>query len=122
MIPFSLSNAPASFQGYINKILAKKLDIFDILYLDDIFIYIKDFEQANVDTIYWVLDILQKHSLFIKLKKCCFYKDKVCFLGHIVLAQGVRIEDKKIEAVKNWPKLKSVQDIKVFLGFANFYW
>ena len=41
-MPFRLSNVPASFQGYINKILAEKLDIFVIVYLDDIFIYIKD--------------------------------------------------------------------------------
>ena len=39
---FELSNVPASFQGYINKILAKKLDIFVIVYLDDILIYTKD--------------------------------------------------------------------------------
>ena len=42
VMPFGLSNAPASFQGYINKILAEKLDIFVIVYLDDIFIYTKD--------------------------------------------------------------------------------
>ena len=42
MMPFGLSNAPASFQGYINKILAEKLDIFVIVYLDDIFIYTED--------------------------------------------------------------------------------
>ena len=41
-MPFRLSNAPASFQGYINKILAEKLNIFVIVYLDDIFIYIKN--------------------------------------------------------------------------------
>ena len=39
VMPFSLSNAPASFQGYINKILAEKLDIFVIVYLYDILIY-----------------------------------------------------------------------------------
>ena len=39
VIPFGLSNALASFQGYINKILVEKLDIFVIVYLDDIFIY-----------------------------------------------------------------------------------
>ena len=39
---FGLSNAPASFQGYINKILAKKLDVFVIVYLDDILIYTED--------------------------------------------------------------------------------
>ena len=39
---FRLFNAPVSFQGYINKILAQKLNIFDIVYLNDILIYIKD--------------------------------------------------------------------------------
>ena len=39
---FGLFNAPASFQGYINKILDEKLDVFIIIYLDDIFIYTKD--------------------------------------------------------------------------------
>ena len=48
---FGLSNASASFQGYINKILAKKLDIFIIVYLDDILIYIKDPGQAHVNAV-----------------------------------------------------------------------
>ena len=39
---FGFFNVPASFQSYIIKILAKKLDIFVIVYLDDILIYIKD--------------------------------------------------------------------------------
>ena len=41
-MPFGLSNAPATFQRYFNKILAKKLDIFVIVKLDDILIYTKD--------------------------------------------------------------------------------
>ena len=41
-MPFGLSNTPTSSQGYINKILAKKLDIFVIVYLHDIFIYTKN--------------------------------------------------------------------------------
>ena len=51
VIPFGLSNAPASFQGYINKILAKKLNIFVIMYLDDIFIYTKDQGQGHVKAV-----------------------------------------------------------------------
>ena len=54
----SLFNASASFQGYIDKIWAEKFDIFAIIYLNDIFIYIKDLKQAYVDIISWVLDIL----------------------------------------------------------------
>ena len=49
---FGLSIAPASFQDYINKILAKKLDIFVIDYLDDILIYTKDQGQAHVDAVW----------------------------------------------------------------------
>ena len=49
---FGLFNALASFQGYINKTLAKKLDIFVIIYLDNIFIYTKDPSQAHVNTVW----------------------------------------------------------------------
>ena len=41
-MPFRLFNITTSFQNYINKILAKKLNIFIIVYLDDIFIYTED--------------------------------------------------------------------------------
>ena len=118
---FGLSNAPASFQGYINKILSKKLDIFVIVYLDDIFIYIEDPGQGHVEAVRWVLDILRRHRLFANLKKCWFHKDEICFLGYIVLAQRVKMEDEQIEAVKNWPESTLVRDIQVFIGFANFY-
>ena len=118
---FGLSNAPATFQGYVNKILAKKLDIFVIVYLDDILIYTKDPGQPHIEAIRWVLDQLRKYSLFAILKKYCFYQDKICFLGYIVSSKDLSIEAKKIKIVKEWPEPKSVQDIQVFLGFANFY-
>ena len=121
MISFRLSNAPASFQGYINKILTEKLDIFVIVYLDDILIYTKDPGQSYIEAVRWVLDVLRRYRLFANLKKCRFHKDEVHFLSYVVSAQGVRIEDERIEAVKNWPKPTSVKDIQVFISFANFY-
>ena len=76
-MPFRLSNVPASFQSYINKVLVEKLDIFVIIYLDDIFIYTEDQGKGHVEVMRWVLDILRKNGLFANLKKCRFYKDKV---------------------------------------------
>ncbi len=76
---FGLSNAPASFLGYINKILAEKLNVFVILYLDDILIYTDDPEQTHVDAVRWVLDILRKNSLFVNLKKCVFIRMRSAF-------------------------------------------
>ena len=58
-MPFGLSNAPASFQGYINKILAAKLDIFIRMYLDNIFIYTENQGQDHVEVVWWVLDFLR---------------------------------------------------------------
>ena len=49
---FELSNASASFQGYINKILAEKLNIFVLVYLNDIFIYTKDQDQSYVNAVW----------------------------------------------------------------------
>lgn len=48
---FGLSNAPASIQDYIYKILIKKLDIFVIVYLDNILIYTKFSDQAHVNVV-----------------------------------------------------------------------
>ena len=93
-----------------------------IVYLNNILIYTEDADQAHIDAVCWVLEELTKHGLFANLKKCRFHKHEIRFLGYVVSAQRVRIEDKRIEAVRNWPKPKSMKDIQVFLGFANFYW
>ncbi len=51
VMPFGLSNTPASFQGYINKILAEELDIFVVVYLDNILVYTEDPGQPHVDAV-----------------------------------------------------------------------
>ena len=55
-MPFSLYNTPATFQGYVNKILAEKLDVFVIIYLDNILIYTEDPGQPHIEAVCWVLD------------------------------------------------------------------
>ena len=118
---FKLTNALAIFQGYINKILAEKLDVFVIVYLDDIFIYTENEGKKHVEAVWWVLEQLRKHSLYANLKKCQFHQEEVRFLGYIISHQGIQIEEKQIKAVRDWPEPQSVRDIQVLLRFANFY-
>ena len=73
VMSFSLFNASASSQGCVNKILVEKLDVFVIVYLDDILIYTEDAGQGHVKALRWVLGELQKYSFFAKLKKCRFH-------------------------------------------------
>ena len=105
---FGLSNAPASFQGYVNKILAEKLDIFIIVYLDDILFYTENTGQGHVEAVWWVLGELQKYGLFANLKKCHFHQEKVSFLSFVVSSKEIRMEEERIDTVKAWPKPKSV--------------
>ena len=76
-MPFGLTNAPASFQEFINKILEEKLDIFVIVYLDDILIYTDDDRVGHIAAIPWVLGQLRKYSLYANLKKCRFHQEEV---------------------------------------------
>ena len=121
VILFGLTNVPESFQGYINKILAEKLNTFVIVYLDDILINTKDPGKAYVKTVWWILDVLRKYGLYANLKKCRFHKDEVRFLGFVISTNGIRMEMKRINTVKKWLEPQSVQDILIFIGFAKFY-
>ena len=105
---FGLTNAPASFQSYINKILVEKLDIFVIVYLDDILIYTEDDGNGHVAAVQWVLEQLKKFLLYANLKKCQFHQNEVRFLGYVVSSKGIRMEDERIKAVKHWPEPQSV--------------
>ena len=55
-MPFRLSNAPATFQEIINKILAEKLNVFCVVYLDNILIYTEKADLTYTDTVKWVLE------------------------------------------------------------------
>ncbi len=73
MIPFRFTNVSTIFQKYINKILAEKLDIFVIVYLDNILIYTENKRESYVKVIQYILDQLQKYLLYTKLKKYYFH-------------------------------------------------
>ncbi len=80
---------PATFYNYINKILAENLDVFVIVYFDDILIHTESKGKEYIQAVWWVLDQLQKHSLYANLKKCRFYQDEVRSLSYIASYQGI---------------------------------
>ncbi len=111
VMPFGLTNIPVMVQGYIHKILVEKLDVFVIVYLDAILIYIESKCKEHVEAVQWVLEQLRKHLLYINLKKCWFHQEEVRFLGYIVSHEGIQMEEELIKIVQDWPELQSVCDI-----------
>ena len=73
VMSFGLFNTSASLQGYVNKILAEKLDVFVIVYTNNILIYTKNTSQGHVEAVCKVFKEFWKYNLFINLKKYCFY-------------------------------------------------
>jgi transposase InsO family protein len=120
VMPFGLTNAPATFQSYINQALSGLVDIFCVVYLDDILIYSQTREEHTLH-VRRVLERLKKWSLYANPKKCVFYTDRVEFLGFIVSREGVAMDPSRVSAISEWPIPKSYHDVQVFLGFANFY-
>lgn len=104
-MPFGLSNVLISFLKYINKILIENQDIFIIMYFNHILVFTENLGQPHMGAIYWVFKQLWKQSFFANLKKCCFYQEEVRFLSFVVLAKGIKIEEKRIKAIKTWPEL-----------------
>ena len=120
VLPFGLTNAPATFQSYINRAMAGLLDNFVVVYLDDILIYSREGEDHE-EHVRRVLERLRKHKLYAKKSKCEFSVDRVEYLGFIITTEGVVADPARVESVAQWPRPKSFREIQVFLGFANFY-
>ena len=68
-----------------------------------------------------VLQIMREKQLFAKLSKCDFWLKEVSFLGHIVYAEGIRVNPAKIDAVVSWKPPRNVNEVRSFLGLAGYY-
>jgi len=119
-MPFGLTNAPATFMKLMNDVLRHFLDDFVILYLDDILIFSKTWEE-HLKNVKKTLDVLKREKNYVKLSKCEFGKTSLNYLGHIVGGGELKIDPYKVPIIINWPKPKSPTKVRSFLGEAQ-YW
>ena len=122
VVPFGLTNAPATFQAYINKALRGLVDDFCIVYLDDILIFSRTKEEHD-QHLQSVCQRLREAELYAKPSKCQFYQQEIEFLGFIIGTKGIRMDPKRIATIKEWENHppRSYRDLQVLLGFCNFY-
>ena len=120
VLPFGLTNAPATFMHLMHESLRPFLDEFALVFLDDILIYSRTREEHERH-VRQVLDVLRKQKLFAKESKCEFFQTEVEFLGHRVGRDGIRMMEDKVQAIREWPTPKCVRDVRAFLGTAGYY-
>ena len=120
VMPFGLTNAPTVFMCLMNNVMHKYLDKFVVVFIDDILIYSKSKEEQK-EHLKTVLRELREHQIFAKFSKCDFFKDKIQYLGHVVIKEGISVDPKKIKAIEYWPVAKDVTDVRSFIGITGYY-
>ena len=91
VLPFGLTNGPATYQRYMNDILFKYLDVFYIAYLDDILIYSEDPLEYK-EYVKKVLEYLYTAGLQPDIRKYEFSVTHTRYLGFIVSTSGLEVD------------------------------
>src|SRR5882724_11805960 len=120
VMPMGLTNAPTTFQAFMNHIFQDMTDIFIVIYLDDILIFSDILEDHQVHVRH-ILGHLCKCDLHSKPEKCLFHMPKIEFLGFMATPTGIPMDTAKTDAVSVWPTPINLKAVQAFLGFANFY-
>jgi len=119
-MPFGLKNAPAIFQRLMDLVLWELQGEELFVYMDDIVIYAISLEKHE-RKYNLLIERLRKANLKLQSDKCEFLKNEVTYLGHIISKDRVKPDPKKLETVRQFPRLKTPKNIEQFLGLTGYY-
>ena len=100
VMPFGVTNAPSQFMHMIKDVLSEYLDVFVLVFLDDILVYSRTVEE-HAEHLRQVFSVLRKHRLFAKASKCVIQVREVEFLGQWITPQGAAPVKEKLRAVRS---------------------
>ncbi|KAI3672993.1 hypothetical protein L6452_39099 [Arctium lappa] len=120
VMPFGMTNAPATFMDLMNRVCKPYLDKFVIVFIDDILIYSRT-EKEHEQHLQAVLSLLKREKLYAKFSKCEFWLREVQFLGHVVTQEGIKVDPTKVDAIKRWEPPRTPSEVRSFLGLAGYY-
>lgn len=120
VMPMGACNSPATFQSLMNDIFHDCIDDFLCVYIDDLLVFSKD-EESHMRHLEIVLSRLKEHELYVSPKKCEFFEQEMDFLGMIIGMNGIKVNPKKVDILRTWPKPDSITDLRSFLGLLQFF-
>jgi len=119
-MPFSLTNAPATFQRALDIILSGLKWQICLVYLDDVIIFSANAKQLVKD-VDMVLHRLREARVTLNLEKSTWFSDEVKYLGRIVRAGQLHVHNKNVDALKHAKFSTTKTKVRSFLGMCNVY-
>ena len=118
---FGLMNSLATFQAMINELLRDLINTGKVAVFIDNVIVGTETEEGHDELVVEVIKRLEENDLYVKPEKCKWKVREVGFLGVVIGLEGIKMEEKKVKGVLEWPMLKCIKDVQKFLGLANYY-
>jgi hypothetical protein len=120
VMPFGLSGAPCTFQSMMQTVLGSEL-LWSVCvpYIDDVIIHSKSLEGHKAHLIQ-VAQKLRAAQLSLRPDKCSFFVSKTEYLGHIISAQGVHIDPRRVEKIVQMTPPRSHSELRSAIGLFSY--
>jgi hypothetical protein len=119
-MPFGLKNGPSIFQRVMQGILAPYLWIFCLVYIDNIMVYSKTYEE-HIDHLDKVLCAIEEAGITLSPNKCHLFYDSILLLGHKVSQLGLSTHEEKVKAILELERPKKLSQLQTFLGMVVYF-
>ena len=119
-MPFGLCNEPATFQRCMNALFADYIGEFLEIFMDDFLIFGISFDEC-LTNLEKVLKICVQNNLVLSWEKSHFMVQVGIVLGHLINKEGIKVDQAKVEVIKNLPLPQTQKQLRGFLGHAGFY-
>ena len=120
VLPFGLSNSPATFSRLMEKVLENLQWEICLIYIDDILVFAKTYPEL-LERTQLIFDRLRAANLKLKPSKCQFGIKEVKYLGFVVSEKGISVDLNKIEPILRIPPPTTLKEVRSFLGMAGYY-
>ena len=104
-----LSNSPGTFQRLMDMVLGGLTWSCVLVYINDIVVYAHSHAKLQ-HHLAEVSQRLQMANLKLKPSKVRLCQREIKFLGHLVSARGIVMDDSKIAEITQWPAPKNVHE------------
>jgi hypothetical protein len=119
-MPFGLCNGPSIFQHIMQGILAPYLWLFCLVYINDIVIYSKSYED-HIDHLDKVLQAIAAANITFSPSKCHMFYSSILILGHKVSRLGLSTHAEKVQAVMDLARPTKMSQLQTFLGNVVYF-